>query len=86
MLQQNVSSGMRYIGGTGNRRNGMEASGPQGMMPLPLDPSAITHNAPQHPHKPPLLTISKLTSDLARSSPANHPQVRFLSHLRPALY
>ncbi|KAL1212459.1 Polyadenylate-binding protein 5 [Cardamine amara subsp. amara] len=69
MMQQNVSSGMRYMGGTGNMRNGMEASAPQGMMSMPLDSSAMSHNAPQHPHKSPVLPISKLTSDLALASP-----------------
>lgn len=88
MLQQNVGSGMRYMGGADNRRNGMEASAPQGIMPLPLDASAISHNAPQHPQKPPLLPISKLTSALALANPANHAQVclvfLLLSHLRVA--
>ncbi|EFH65105.1 hypothetical protein ARALYDRAFT_339396 [Arabidopsis lyrata subsp. lyrata] len=75
ILQQNASPGMRYMGGAGNRRNGMEASAPQGIIPLPLNASAISHNAPQHPHKPPLLTISKLASDLALAPPEKHPQM-----------
>ncbi|XP_010471183.1 PREDICTED: polyadenylate-binding protein 5 isoform X1 [Camelina sativa] len=75
MLQQNPSSGMRYMGGVGNRRNGMEASAPQGNIPLPLNASAISHNAPQHPHKPAIIPISKLTSELASASPDEHPQM-----------
>ncbi|EOA34410.1 hypothetical protein CARUB_v10021938mg [Capsella rubella] len=68
-MQQNVNSGMRYMEGAGNRRNGMEANGPQGIIPLPLNASAISHNAPQNPHKS-LLPISKLrSSDLAALSP-----------------
>ncbi|KAJ4909495.1 Polyadenylate-binding protein 5 [Raphanus sativus] len=73
MMQQNASSGMRFLGGAGNRRNGMESSAaPQGIVSLPLDSSAISHNASQ---KPPLLPISKLSSALALASPANHPQM-----------
>ncbi|CAN8239387.1 unnamed protein product [Cochlearia groenlandica] len=76
MMQQNASSGMRYMGGgAGNRRNGMDPTGPQGLIPLPLDASAISHNAPQHAQKPPLLPISKLSSALALASPANHAEM-----------
>ncbi|ESQ28031.1 hypothetical protein EUTSA_v10018219mg [Eutrema salsugineum] len=74
-MMQNASSGMRFTGGAGNMRNGMDASAPQSIMPMPLDASAISHNASQHPHKPPLLPISKLTSALALANPANHPQM-----------
>uniref|UniRef100_A0A565B0T1 Polyadenylate-binding protein n=1 Tax=Arabis nemorensis TaxID=586526 RepID=A0A565B0T1_9BRAS len=70
MLQQNVSSGMRYMGGTGNRTNGMEGSAP-----LPLDASAISHNVHQHPQKPPLLPISKLTAALALANPEKHSEI-----------
>lgn len=79
MMQQNASPGMRYMGGPGNRRNGMEGTAPQGIIPLPLDASAISHNGSQNPQKPPLLPISKLMSALALANPANHPQVFCLS-------
>lgn len=79
MQQQNANSGMRYMGGAGNRRNGIEASPPQGIMSLPLDASAVSHNASQNPQKPPLLPISKLTSALALANPDTHPQVCRLS-------
>ncbi|CAN6938209.1 unnamed protein product [Brassica oleracea] len=75
MMQQNASPGMRYMGGPGNRRNGMEGTGPQGIIPLPLDASAISHNASQNLQKPPLLPISKLMSALALANPASHPQM-----------
>ena len=70
-MQHNANSGMRYMGGPGNRMNGVEAAAPQGIM----DASAISHNASQNPQRPPLLPISKLTSALALASPANHSQV-----------
>ena len=67
----------------------MEGTAPQGIIPLPLDASAISHNASQNPQKPPLLPISKLMSALALANPASHPQVFvfviLLSHLRVAL-
>ncbi|KFK41598.1 hypothetical protein AALP_AA2G149300 [Arabis alpina] len=75
MMQQNASSGMRYMGGAGNRRNGMEGSAPQGIMPLSLDASAISHSVHQHPQKPPLLPISKLTDALALANPAKHAEI-----------
>lgn len=59
----------------------MEASAPQGIIPLPLNASAISHNAPQHPHKHSILPISKLTSELALASPDKHPQVCLLCFL-----
>lgn len=71
MMQHNVNSGMRYMGGPGNRMNGVEAAAPQGI----VDASAISHNASQNPQRPPLLPISKLTSALALASPSNHSQV-----------
>ncbi|CAD5316945.1 unnamed protein product [Arabidopsis thaliana] len=79
MLQQNAS---RFMGGAGNRRNGMEASAPQGIIPLPLNASANSHNAPQRSHKPTPLTISKLASDLALASPDKHPRM-LGDHLYP---
>jgi len=69
----------------------MEASAPQGIIPLPLNASANSHNAPQRSHKPTPLTISKLASDLALASPDKHPRVSdllcflLLSHLVLAL-
>ena len=67
---------MRYMGGAGNVRSGTVASAPQGNVSLPLNASsAISHNASQNPQKPPFLPISKLTSALALTSPANHPQI-----------
>ncbi|KAL0731599.1 hypothetical protein Bca4012_027693 [Brassica carinata] len=72
---QIMQQGMRYMGGAGNIRSGMEVSAPQGIVSLPLDASAISHNASPNPQKPPLLPISKLTSALALASPVNHPQV-----------
>ncbi|CAN6937061.1 unnamed protein product [Brassica oleracea] len=71
MMQHNVNSGMRYMGGPGNRMNGVEAAAPQGI----VDASAISHNASQNPQRPPLLPISKLTSALALASPSNHSQI-----------
>ncbi|KAG5409899.1 hypothetical protein IGI04_006218 [Brassica rapa subsp. trilocularis] len=64
--QQNASSGMRYMGGVGNRG---------GMGSLPVDASAISQNASQAPQKPSPLPISKLTSALALASPAKHSQM-----------
>ncbi|KAJ0231995.1 Polyadenylate-binding protein 5 [Hirschfeldia incana] len=73
---QVMQQGMRYMGGAGNVRSGTVASAPQGNVSLPLDASsAISHNASQNPLKAPLLPISKLTSALALTSPANHPQI-----------
>ena len=74
IMQQNTSSGMRYLGGTGNMR-GMEVAVPQGMISLPLGASAISQNASQALQEPSPLPISKLTSALALASPAKHPQV-----------
>ncbi|CAN7123082.1 unnamed protein product [Brassica rapa subsp. narinosa] len=64
--QQNASSGMRYMGGVGNRG---------GMGSLPVDASPISQNASQAPQKPSPLPISKLTSALALASSAKHSQM-----------
>ncbi|CAH8337396.1 unnamed protein product [Eruca vesicaria subsp. sativa] len=69
--EQIMQQGMRYMGGVGNMRSGMEVSAPQGIVSLPLDASAISQN----PQEPQLLPISKLTSAMALASPANHPQM-----------
>lgn len=61
------------MGGVGNMMNRVEASAPQGI--IPLDASAISHNGSQNQQRPALLPISKLTSALALASPANHSQV-----------
>ncbi|CAH8331614.1 unnamed protein product [Eruca vesicaria subsp. sativa] len=69
MMQHNG----RYMGGVGNMVNRVEASSPQGI--IPLDASAVSHNASQNQQRPALLPISKLTSALALASPANHSQI-----------
>ncbi|KAL0700720.1 hypothetical protein Bca4012_056842 [Brassica carinata] len=71
--QQIMQHNGRYMGGVGNMMNRVEASAPQGI--IPLDASAISHNASQNQQRPALLPISKLTSALALASPANHSQI-----------
>ncbi|KAG7592665.1 RNA recognition motif domain [Arabidopsis thaliana x Arabidopsis arenosa] len=73
LMNRNPTPGMRYMNGTGNGRNGMDLSVPQGIlppiMPLPIDASSISHQ------KAPLLPISKLTSSLASASPADRTRM-----------
>ncbi|KAF8050590.1 hypothetical protein N665_1932s0004 [Sinapis alba] len=71
--QQIMQHNGRYMGGVGNMMNRVEASAPQGI--IPLDASAISHNASQNQQRPALLPISKLTSALALANPANHSQI-----------
>ncbi|KAJ0256345.1 RNA recognition motif domain-containing protein [Hirschfeldia incana] len=71
--QQIMQHNGRYMGGVGNMMNRVEASAPQGI--IPLDASANSHNVSQNQQRPALLPISKLTSTLALANPANHSQI-----------